>query len=165
MADKLDYYIYEYQFVGPAYIVFGVPNAETVPWNEKHNGWDFRIPSDTQMILTSMSAQEASTQVSHQMVWGDGALKQLPYKVPTPDSPYAAVGPRSGPLSVDIGSGKYVSFWAYSPMTLCNPCPTDQIYPTMTTRDAVLDAVEAEILRRIRTGEIPLSSLEVKDAQ
>lgn len=165
MTDKLDHYIYEYRFVGPAYIVFGVPNAEAVAWNEEHNGWDFRIPSDTQMILTSMNAQDASVQGSHQMVWDDGSLKQLPYKTPRVDSPYAAVGPRSEPLNVDIGPGKYVSFWAYSPMTLCDPCPTDQIYPKMTTRDAVRDAVEAEILRRIRTGEIPLSLLEVKDAQ
>lgn len=117
------------------------------------------------MILTSMTAQDASGQSTHQMVWDDGSLKQIPCRTPRADSPYAGVGPRSESLNVDIGPGKYVSFWAYSPMTLYDPCPTDQIYPKMTTRDAVRNAVEAEILSRIRTGEIPLSSLKVKDAQ
>lgn len=165
MSDKLDYFIYDDGFVGPGYVVFGVPNAPAVPWNNDHKGWDFHIPSVTQFILTSMSVEDAATQATHKMLQDDGALRQLPYKTPKHDSPYAAVGPRSGPLSVDIGPGKYVEFWTYSPMTLCDPCPTDQAYPAMTTWNAVEEAVKTEILRRIKTGEIPLSSLEVQDAQ
>lgn len=165
MSSKLDYYIYDHNFIGDAIIIFGVPGAPAVPWNNEHNGWDFHIPSDTQILMTSMDVSEVSTQGVHQMRRGDGTLDQLPYKTPSPERPYAAVGPRSGPISVDLSRGKFVEFWAFRTLTLCNPCREGTPQPALTSNEAVERAAQALLLSGIRDGRIPLSALEVQDAQ
>lgn len=165
MTDRLDHYIFEYGFVGPAYIVFGVPNADPAFWNEGHNGWDFNISTDTQVLFTVTSESEVSFYSSNEMKQPDGSLMRLPYKDVQKGFPYAAIGPRSAPIDIDIGNGKYVRFWTRSPITLCDPCLEDQEYPQFRERASLRAWVISELTRRIQTGEIPISSLELLEYQ
>lgn len=165
MSVKLNYYIYDHNFIGDGIIIFGVPGAPAVPWNNEHNGWDFHIPSDTQILMTSMDVSDVSTQGVHQMRRADGTLEQLPYKAPDPDRPYAAAGPRSGPIIVDLSPGKFVEFWAFRTLTLCEPCRVDTLHPALTSSEAVERAAQALLLSGISDGRIPLSALKVQNAQ
>jgi len=165
MTNKLDHYIYEYGFVGPTYIVYGVPNADPVPWNKAHNGWDFKIPADTQTLFTSMPVSEKSFYASHEMLQADGALLRVPIRNPDENNPYYTLGGRSGPIIVDLGNRGYVEFWTESAIILCDPCPADQKYPTVATRELLREVVIAELTRRIQAGKIPLSALKILEYQ
>ena len=165
MSNKIDHYIYETNFVGHALVVLGVPGEAPLVWNDSHNGWDIPIPADTQILLTSTPASELSIYASHQMLREDGSLLALPYQTPNKDVPFAALGPRSGPMVIDLDANTYVEFWTFSPMTLCAPCPEDVIPAPLGSRDAVRKAAQDALLRRIRAGEIPLEALDVRDTQ
>lgn len=165
MSDRLDYYIYEPNFVGAALVVFGVPGEAPLVWNDAHNGWDISIPANTQILFTSTQASEVSIYVSHRMLDFDGNLQEMPYQTPTEQMLYAAVGPRSSPMAIDLDAKTYVEFWTYSPMTLCDPCPRDAVPASLTSRDAVYDAAKGQLLHRIQQGEIPREVLDIREIQ
>lgn len=165
MSNKLDHYIYETNFIGPALVVFGVPGEAPLAWNDDHNGWDLPIPADSQILLTSTPASEASIYASHKMRSADGTLVDLPYQTPTEDKPIAAVGPRSGPMAIDLDAKTFVEFWTYSPMTLCDPCPEGVVPAALTSRDAVRQAASSHLLTRIKSRDIPREALDIRDTQ
>lgn len=165
MADRVDHYIYETNFVGHALVVLGVPGEAPLAWNDSHNGWDIPIPARSQVLLTSTPASDLSIYGGHYMRREDGSLLALPYQTPTAEVPFAALGPRSGPMPIDLDAKTYVEFWTYSPMVLCAPCPKDVIPAPLASRDAVRAAAKDELLRRIRSGELRIEALDVRDTQ
>lgn len=165
MTNKLDHYIFEHGFVGHALVVFGVPNAEPILWNNEHNGWDFNMPSDTQILWTSMQVNDRSWGAITLMKQPNGKPRKLAIQTNDGRYPYFSRLGGSGPIKVDIGDRKYVRFWAEFKYIQCDPCPSDQEYSLFSTREKVEEIVITELTRRIKSEEILLSSLEILEYQ
>ena len=165
MENKLDHYIVDHRFIGSALVIFGVPNTDSISWNYEHSGWDFFIPSNTQVLFTPIDIENKSRSSITLMKKPDGSLQQLAIQTSDDQYPYFSGLGSLGFFRIDLDNDQYVKFWWSSEYIQCDPCSHDQEYPILDTREAVEKAAIAELTRRIQAGEIPLSSLEILEYQ